>query len=138
MTKPNKFIINTLFPTQKDEGAAFGGVFIPGSFSIPAGVTASANVRLDSGRVGSMSRGQIWSSRDPTNRYATQSLTFLRTGTLSGTPAPYQIVALIYRPSATEVAFQILVQNVYGSTLIAQAGDETIYFYSTQIRAPYA
>lgn len=137
MNRPNKFIINSQFPTQKNEDRVSGIVLIPGSISVPAGATGTATLSLTSGSIGSLTRGQIVSSKNPTNRYATQAITFNRTGTVSGSPAPYQIVAFIWRSAPQTVSFQVLLKNPYAATLTGEAGNENITFYANQFVAPY-
>jgi hypothetical protein len=138
MNRPNKFIINTQFPTQKEQGDAIGSIIIPSNVNISAGATASGAATVSIGTAGSISRGQIVSSKSPGNRYATQVITYPYTGTVSGSPAPYQVIAFMWRSGPNSLTFQVLINNPYGATLIGQSGAETISFYSAQIVAPYA
>lgn len=137
MNRPNQFIINSQFPTQKNEDGYSGNIIIPGSTSIPAGATATGRIDLIAGSIGSISRGRI-SSTKSTNPYVTQAISYTRTGTVSGSPAPYTMVAFIWRSAPDTLTFQVLLKNGYGSTLISEAGTETIQFYSSQFVAPYA
>ena len=136
-TQPNQFITSTDFPNLLNDSRASGDVFIPSGFSIPAGLTATAEIDFDSGQIGALSRGRIASTKNFTNWYVGQIIAFQRIGTQSGIPAPYTIYALFYRTSPTVLRAQVLIQNVYASTLTGEAGDETIYFYSNQFIAPY-
>lgn len=132
-SRPNEFIINSDFPTLKNEGFVSGDITIPGSISIPAGGNASGEITLSSGDNGSLSRGRIASSKNFFNWYTGQGISFNRTGSLG----PYVVLALIFRPSSTQITFKVIVQNPYGSTMTGEAANETVYFYSNQFVAPY-
>lgn len=132
-TRPNGFIISSDFPTLKNEGFVQGDITIPGSIVIPAGGSVSGKLVLDSGSIGSISRGRIASTKNFMNWFTGQGIIFNRTGSQGS----YGILALIYRSAPTQITFEVIIQNGYGSTMTGAAGNETIYFYSNQFVAPY-
>jgi len=134
MIIPSKFILTTDFPTLLNEGAVGGSITIPGSIAISGGGNATGSVTVDSGQAGSLSRGRIASTKNFGDWYAGQGIIFNRVGSVG----PYGIVAFMWRPSNTQITFQVIVNNPSSSPMVGEAGDETIYFYSNQFVAPYA
>lgn len=133
-TQPSQFIITSDFPTLKNEGAVSGSIVIPGSIAIAGGGNATGVITMSSGQVGSLSRGRIASTKNFDNWYTGQGIIFNRTGSVG----PYGIVAFMWRPSSTQINFQVIINNPSASPMVGEAGDETIYFYSNQFVAPYA
>lgn len=138
MNRPNQFIINSQFPTTKNDSRGSGDITIPGSIAIASGTSVSGSGSVLSGSLGATSRGRIASTKNFINWYSAQAIVFNRTGTVGGSPAPYQIIAFMYRSSPSTLTFQVLIHNGYAGTLTTEAGSETIYFYSNQFIAPYA
>lgn len=136
--KPSQFIINTDYPTLKNETHVSANGTIPSSQVIAGGGYYSLTGNVNVGSLGSLARGRIASTKNFTQYYAGQSILFHRTGTVGGSPFGYDIFALMFRVSATTLRFQIYIPNPYGSTLTCEAGTETIYFYANIFNAPYA
>lgn len=137
MNRPNEFIINSQFPTQKNESGVHGSITILGGTTVSPGSTATGSVDLNTGTIGALTRGRITSSRD-NNPYVTQAITYNRMGTTLGVPTPYLMVAFMYRTSPTVLTFRVLIKNQTSDVLTVQSGNETIDFNAAVFRAPYA
>lgn len=137
MNRPNKFIINSQFPTQKNESSVSGSITILNGTTISGGNTATASVNVSAGSIGALARGRITSTRD-NNPFVTQAISYNRVGTTLGVPTPYTMVAFMYRTSPSILTFRILIKNQSSNVLTVQSGNETITFNAAVFRAPYA
>ena len=136
MNRPNQFIVNTQFPTQKNEITIGGFINVTGGLVIPAGSIASGTLTINAGSIGALTRGRIRATYN-NNPYVSQGISYSRVGTSSGVSAPYSVVAFIYRSAPTVTNFQVLIQNPYAASLTLEATTHTVYFHANLFKAPY-
>lgn len=137
MSKPDNFILNSDYATLKNDARNSASVTFPGSQSIGANVVRSYQSTINLGEGGSSIRSRISSSKDSNNWYACTSIYYIRTGTVSGSPATYDLRGVITRTSPTEVTVIAAVLNPYGSTLVTASGDEVLSFLVNGFLPPF-
>lgn len=137
MTKPSNFILTTDYATLQNDDGASTTITAPGSVSVSGSSYVEYHVDLTIGAMASINRVQIASSKDSNTRYATQSLIFLRTGTVGGVSTPYNILAFAYRTSATNLRCQVYIPNPSASTLTTASGSEIFTFYIDTFIPPF-
>lgn len=138
MSQPNSFILSSDFPTLKnDEKVKVEGTIL-GGITVPASDVVSAFVDVEVGTNGAPTRCRISSSKNNNYQYVTSTVTFNRSGTVSGSPTSYGVLCFIQRVSATTIRFQVNINNPYGSDLTTEAGDDTITWYVSTFIPPYA
>jgi len=137
MSRPSQFILNTDFPTLKNDGAGTADVVVPSAISVPGSGTASYSADIDIGVQGSISRSMFKSTVTDTDWHAGTQREFVRTGTESGFPVPYSLYAFTYRLNPTTIRCQVFIANPYAGTLTGAAG-ETISFIVKTFIPPFA
>ena len=138
MPRFDDFISTTDAPTLKNDGKGTLVVVMPGGQIVPGNSTVSYTFDLAIGQVGALLRMRIKSSKTGLE-YVTQQLTVSnRSGTVSGSPAPYGIIAQVNRIDAVTLRATVFIQNPYSSTLIGEPGNETFTFTVNTFIAPFA
>jgi hypothetical protein len=137
MSKPNYFILNSDFPTLKNDGSDSGDVIIPSAISIPGSSSLSYSFDLTIGVQGSVTRSRVKSTVTDTTWHAGTQREFIRTGTESGFPAIYSLYAFTYRLDATTLRCQVFIPNPYAGILTGAVG-ETISFEVHTFIPPFA
>ena len=138
MSTPSNFIANSDFATFKNDDGTVATVLFTGSTNVAGNSSSTVTTDITIGEQASVNRIQISSSKDSSLRYSTLSLSYNRTGTVSGSPAPYDIFAIVTRTSATNLRCSVYVPNPYGSTLTTASGNETFTFYIDTFLPPFA
>lgn len=138
MPKPQQFIFSTDYPTLKQQTGAGALITLPGSLVIGPNGTLETHGDATVGTVGSLLRTRISSSFNGNEPLVGDAVIFNRTGTISGSPVPYSVLAIVYRISPTQLRFQAFIQNPYGANLTTQAGTDAIKIWSVCFLAPYA
>lgn len=137
MSKPENFILTSDFATLKNDGEETTFVVMPSAISVTGNGSYSVSADIVMGTNGSITRSLIGSSKDSDKWYATNSISYLRTGIASGSPAIYEIYAFVWRPNATTIRCQLHIQNPYSVTLTGATGAETISFVVNTYLPPY-
>lgn len=132
---PSDFLLTTDFPTFKNDASAIGTVNINGGLIIAGGGNLTASSDFGIGTQGAITRTRWASSVDNFTYFAGQYIIYLRTGTVSGSAAPYNIFLSVFRTASTTMRLQIVIPNPYGATLTGAAA-EVISMYSETFIAP--
>lgn len=135
-TTPNNFILTTDFPTLRNDASATGTITIAGGLSIAGNGQVTASADFTVGTTGAIARARWMSSVDG-SWYIGQYAGYGRTGTTSGSAAPYTIGLLLYRTSSTTMRLQVIIPNPYSTTLTGAAA-ETISMAVQTFVPPYA
>lgn len=138
MVKPIHFITSSDFPTLQGDGTANASGVVTGSLPIAAGSYISSQGDVTIGSAGAITRGLIWSSKNGNIGLVGNGFSFDRTGTAGGAPAPYSLIAFMWRTGPTTLRFQIYIPNPYGSTLTTEAGNDTITMTAATFIAPFS
>lgn len=137
MTKPENFILTTDYATLKNDDRNDAlSVTVPSSQTVGAGAVYSITDTVTVGSNVASIRSRMRSSKE-TNWYVTQSLHILRTGTVSGSPASYDVLAVVTRQTATTVRLTAFIRNPYGSTLTGASGSETFTAVVNTFLSPF-
>ena len=137
MTKPSNFLVTTDYATLQNDDGGTTTVTAPGSASVTGSGSVEYHSDLAIGANASINRVQISSSKDSDTRYATQALYFQRSGTAGGSATSYNILAFVYRTSATNLRCQIYIPNPSSSTLTTASGNETFTFHVDTFIPPF-
>lgn len=138
MTKPTDFISTTDYATLKNDASTTLTVVVPGSASMPMNTVNNYTTTATIGQAGSSIRGRGNSSRNATIWYVANQVSFQRTGTLSGSPTPYTLTAVVYRTAPDTLTLLATIFNPYAGTLTTQSGSETITFEVSTFLSPFA
>lgn len=138
MSKPESFILDTDFPTLKNDANGNATIIIPGSLSIAANTSYVSNADINIGVQGAVSRGRIQSTINSNEWQVGQLMYYFRTGTILGNPAFYTVYAFFYRVSPTILRAQIYIPNGQTDTLIGEATTQTVNFYANTFLPPFA
>lgn len=143
MTKPSELILSTDFPNLKNDDRFGGTITVSGGIIIPGNSYVQGYGDAKAGKIGSLVRGRISSSKQTDSSgnpvsYTGQGISFNRTGTMMGFSVPYAVTCFMYRVSPTDVRIQVYIANPYSDTLTGASGDETITFQVNTYIAPYA
>jgi hypothetical protein len=128
MSKPERFIYSSDFATLKNDDNGVTTVTIVSNAVVGAGATYTVSSDLTVGSQLGEGRIRISSSKLGSSKYYAGFLGVNRTGTVSGSPAPYTLYALVYRINATQMRCICIIQNPNGAALTCAAGDETFTF----------
>lgn len=134
MIDPSQFNLTTDLDTIINDSYQTASVVIPGSIVLAAGGRAiyTSDVTISNSAVADI---RYQTSRDTTRDYlASIQMSFTRTGSLGG----YSLFIDGYHTSPTNLRLQAFITNPYGSTMTAQAGDETISFKIRTYKDPFA
>ena len=127
-SKPEKFIYSSDFATLKNDDNGFTTVTVVGSAVIAGGAVYTVSSDLTVGSQLGEGRIRISSSKIGSSTFYAGYLGVNRTGTESGSPAPYTIYAIVSRISATQVRCLCMIGNPYATALTCAAGSETFVF----------
>lgn len=128
MSKPERFIYSSDFATLKNDDDGTTTVTIVGGAVIAPGATYTVSSDLTVGTQLGEGRIRISSSKLGSSKFYAGYLGVNRNGTVSGSPAPYTIYALVSRISPTQSRCICIIQNPYPSNLTCEAGNETFTF----------
>lgn len=133
MSKPDNFILNTDFPTLKNDNRGNATVSIPSSITITGNSYAEYHYDLPIGIKGAICNVRSQSSKNSDKWVSAQGCVFLRTGDIGG----YNVAIFVYRISATTVRCQIYIPNPYNTTLTGESGVETVNFHINTYIPPF-
>ena len=129
MTKPSNFVLDTDFPTYKNDASGTITFNVPGSINIAPNTSYTASYTTTVGTKGAPSRAYINSSANPSNWFVGQSLQIIADGidSLFG-PTPYSYIVFITRNSPNTVTATVRIDNyAFGSgTLTTESTVRTI------------
>lgn len=137
MQTPIGLSLNTDLPSLKNDAIKDAVINIGAGLVVGAGSTVASNVDFTLGQVGAISRARWLSTADPNGWYSGQYHIWTRTGTVSGSPTPYNIGVFLYRIGPNILRLQILIPNPYGSTLTGAAAEQ-IFMSDNTFIAPFA
>lgn len=138
MSQPEQFILDSDFATLKNDNQGTAQVTIPSSTSVAGSGSASFSTDLVIGASGAISRVRMSSTKDSNKWRISNAIDYTRIGVNSGSPANYDIFLFVWRPSATVLRCQALIQNPYATTLTGASGAETVTFYVNTFLPPFA
>lgn len=136
ISKPEQFIYSSDFATLQNDDNNFTTVTVVGGSVLAGGAVSTVSSDLTVGSQRGESRIRISSSKIGSTRYYAGLLGINRTGTVSGSPAPYTIYVLVSRISATQVRCLCMIQTPYVGSLTTAAGNETFTFKINTFIAP--
>lgn len=137
-SRPSQFIMSSDYSTLANDDRGDVSVTFPGSQAVTAsGGIKSYTSDIELGSLGSSTRWRIASSKDSNKWFVGAQVLYNRTGTVSGSPASYSILATVTKSSATTVTVIAVVNNPYGATLTTEAGDETFQFHINTFIPPF-
>lgn len=123
MTKPRNFIMNSDYATIKNDAKATLTITLPSSTSVAATSVATWTDTITVGTAGSSIRARLVSTSDNVV-YATSTVDYYRTSgaTVSGSPAGFDVYAVVHRISPTQIRLTALLPNPYPFTMSVTAG----------------
>ena len=138
MSRPSEFILDTDFPTLKNDGSGSTEVTITGSATIAGSSSASYTSDLTIGVQGSVSRARFKSTVTDTTWHSGTQREFIRVGQESGSPAFYSMYAFTYRLDANTIRCIVYIPNPYAGTLTLDTTSYTVSFYVNTFIPPFA
>jgi len=137
-SQPESFILDSDFPTLKNDNTGSATVVIPGSVSIPGNGSVEFHTDITIGVQGAITRGRIQSSANANKWTVGNAASFNRFGSNSGFGALYNVYIFMWRVNATTLRCQVYLPNPYSSTTTGITSSETINFYVNSFIPPFA
>lgn len=135
-SRPSRFIIDTDYRALKRNDIVGTDKEVLGGQVIAAGGKYEWSEDVVAGEPGSLASTLIFSWNNSRGFHHAPGIAFVKTGTVSGSPATYNMTCLITRVSATSFRYIIQIVNPYSSALTTAATD-TVSFVICPIVPPY-
>lgn len=137
MSKPENFILNTDYPTLKNDDVGTVSISIPASIVIDAGDYWSSSQTIDIGTSGSVIRSTIKSSRNNKEYVSSTIAEGLYASAPSG--VVYYLSIDVYRTSPTQITvYASIVNTVFPSSIMQTSSTaETITVKLATFLSPF-